>query len=842
MSIHKFFENGKNAIFNTGSNHNGCIEKHIEDGKIWEPHIHTLFIKYCQKHLISIEGGAHIGTHTIKLAELSKHVHVFEPFSLNRKLLIKNIKLNNMTTKVTVHKEALFDKNANMKISTTIKDNSGSATLCSDNGESVRCIPLDSLNIKDVGLIKLDIEGCEKSALKGALVTIEIYKPIIILEDWVSDKGDVCGEITTNKYAFLSTMFGYKIYHIHGPDYIFIPQLRSKIIHKNYQRMFSQIHQNNVWSVENSSGGGVMLKHTDILRKNLTSFLKNENVKSILDIGCGDPVWIMNVLKQFNSIKYSGWDLVEHVVDHNKQKYPTHEFKLVDALCDDIPQTDVIICRNVMNHLSSNDILTLCKKIFNKCKYVILSHQDNISDHAPLTDNESRWRALNMRLPPFHSNIFISELSPDTGLFMTTSMDKKCNFCHHRLSFIFEASNQQIWPALLLLNNLSLAKFKVDVFIDGTLDECKKVSSYFHKQSFDPCFNANIKCYQWKSSSNKCIRYDAFLVLTTKTPHELHMSSFARSRTIIISYQKKPRKHVELSYPCFTLDVYSAYNELHKIADDPYLLKRDILDIIHNYTNYETPDLNNIEYPLILHRVWLDQISTYQYNSRPKKYLDYENSWNYFHDNLLEIKTWGNSQIIDLIIRYFGKEILQKYNKLNHIMKKADVARMIILYVHGGIYADLDFECTRPMFHLLKNFNNKVLFVAEPQEHVPVHAKQQIFNGFVVAKKQSPFIKHWINTCLDTDLNICTFESTGPIGLTKFFEKYSTTYDVGLICDTLILPMVRKAGNIFLSISEHCEQNITSNPVCYADFPNGTHWSVKNCQCEQCKEVFLITN
>ena len=41
---------------------------------------------------------------------------------------------------------------------------------------------LDSFGFKDVDFIKIDVEGHELQALKGALETISIYKPTIVLE------------------------------------------------------------------------------------------------------------------------------------------------------------------------------------------------------------------------------------------------------------------------------------------------------------------------------------------------------------------------------------------------------------------------------------------------------------------------------------------------------------------------------------------------------------------------------------------------------------------------------------------------------------------------------------
>lgn len=64
------------------------------------------------------------------------------------------------------------------------------------------CITIDQLSVKP-SLIKIDVEGHEDSVIKGALDTVNLFKPILIVED---NKGD---------YRVLSDL-GYKIWQIKG--------------------------------------------------------------------------------------------------------------------------------------------------------------------------------------------------------------------------------------------------------------------------------------------------------------------------------------------------------------------------------------------------------------------------------------------------------------------------------------------------------------------------------------------------------------------------------------------------------------------------------------------------
>ena len=68
-------------------------------------------------------------------------------------------------------------------------------------------ITIDSLNLSDVDLIHLDLEGYELFALQGAIETIKRYKPLIVLET-----NDLCNEFgyTINELESWIYSVGYK--------------------------------------------------------------------------------------------------------------------------------------------------------------------------------------------------------------------------------------------------------------------------------------------------------------------------------------------------------------------------------------------------------------------------------------------------------------------------------------------------------------------------------------------------------------------------------------------------------------------------------------------------------
>ena len=233
MSLIKIenYHKGEPAYFNGYQN---CpISNTMRKGEIWEKHMHDVFEKYINKDSIIIEGGCHIGTHTVKFGKLAKHVHAFEPLPVSNDKLRDNIKLNNLSN-VTIHNEGLGDSHNKVYFDWTAGGNPGASGL-SENplGKpsyepsltekiEVQLVTIDSLNFDKVDFIKLDIEGYETLAIKGAIETIKKFKPIITLESWSNHFGGIDHLFTRDKFSIILDI-GYSMTHIQGPDYLFIP-------------------------------------------------------------------------------------------------------------------------------------------------------------------------------------------------------------------------------------------------------------------------------------------------------------------------------------------------------------------------------------------------------------------------------------------------------------------------------------------------------------------------------------------------------------------------------------------------------------------------------------------
>lgn len=174
------------------------------------------------KDILALDCGANIGVHTI---EWAKHmlgwgnVISFEPQERIFYALCGNIVLNNCSNARAV-KAAIGEKPGKINVPVLDYDvvsSFGSLELKKDKGNEyigqevdyspqkgimTELLSIDSLKLKDVHFLKIDIEGMEIQAIKGAKTTISKFKPILMIEKIKSDQ------------AYLKSMLeqlGYKV-------------------------------------------------------------------------------------------------------------------------------------------------------------------------------------------------------------------------------------------------------------------------------------------------------------------------------------------------------------------------------------------------------------------------------------------------------------------------------------------------------------------------------------------------------------------------------------------------------------------------------------------------------
>jgi SAM-dependent methyltransferase len=181
----------------------------------------------------------------------------------------------------------------------------------------------------------------------------------------------------------------------------------------NAKDKFTAIYRNNLWNNEESrSGGGSTVRRTAQIRNKLPALLKENNIKSICDAGCGDFNWMKHV--DMGRTTYIGVDIVRDMIETNKALYGNkrREFIELDIINERVPEVDLILCRECLFHLSFADIhATISNFKASRSTYLLTTCFPNIERNVDVVTG--CCRGLNWTLTPFHFPGPITTLSED---------------------------------------------------------------------------------------------------------------------------------------------------------------------------------------------------------------------------------------------------------------------------------------------------------------------------------------------------------------------------------------------------------------------------------------------
>lgn len=172
-------------------------------------------LKHCRRFRTAVDVGGHVALWTFNFAHAFKHVHAFEPVAAHRECFVKNTA---GLVNITLHGVALGDHEGSVSIWTE-PGSSGNSFVKGSGDIPMRT--LDSFELADVDLIKIDCEGYERNVILGGEQTIKTCKPTIIVEQ----KRDMSLKfgIPTLDAVKLLQEWGYTVAEEISGDYIMVP-------------------------------------------------------------------------------------------------------------------------------------------------------------------------------------------------------------------------------------------------------------------------------------------------------------------------------------------------------------------------------------------------------------------------------------------------------------------------------------------------------------------------------------------------------------------------------------------------------------------------------------------
>jgi len=196
-----------------------CVLHAIINNQIWDNNL----VYYIQSRIsadsVILDLGGNFGQMSVMFSKMvahGGHVHVFEADPFIYSVMAKNLAENHCIN-VTTYQSAVWNENGldlfYPEADFTRFDSYGSYGIdpTTTTGQPVKSITIDSLGLTKVDLIKIDVQGSDLNAMKGAVNTIAKFKPIIVFE-YESLFNEEFG-VTWNDYIQFIDSIGYHITH-----------------------------------------------------------------------------------------------------------------------------------------------------------------------------------------------------------------------------------------------------------------------------------------------------------------------------------------------------------------------------------------------------------------------------------------------------------------------------------------------------------------------------------------------------------------------------------------------------------------------------------------------------
>ena len=166
---------------------------------------------------------------------------------------------------------------------------------------------------------------------------------------------------------------------------------------------FNRIYADGTWGRDvggrGTSGTGSTLAITQEYRAYIEDFIETHGVTSVVDAGCGD--WGFSSAIDWGDASYLGVDIASDVIAAVRARHETGRIRFqVGDITDELPAADLLISKDVLQHLS-NDLVR--KFISNnlrpgKYKWVILTNDRGRGNPDVASGG---YRAIDLAAAPF---------------------------------------------------------------------------------------------------------------------------------------------------------------------------------------------------------------------------------------------------------------------------------------------------------------------------------------------------------------------------------------------------------------------------------------------------------
>ena len=167
--------------------------------------------------------------------------------------------------------------------------------------------------------------------------------------------------------------------------------------------VFSDVYERDLWN--GGSGPGSAPENSEVYRRFLQEFLDGFDYPvKVVDLGCGD--WRIGELMDWLGVDYVGVDVVPEVVEANRRRDTPDNvsFVCLDALVDDLPEGDVLVVKDVLQHWPNADVLRLLDAAEERFTFTVVTNDVSSKSHPAKVNSDialGDWRPIDIERAPF---------------------------------------------------------------------------------------------------------------------------------------------------------------------------------------------------------------------------------------------------------------------------------------------------------------------------------------------------------------------------------------------------------------------------------------------------------